>query len=312
MTTFGDGVYEYGGMPVGDLKKLDIGNVYYCALTTNTLAKRRFGGKQYNSDGSWILHNTIQSALDACTTQRQDYVVLLDNFSITAALTMSKSRVHLVSPQGIRGGHPGDRSITQGTSSADVITISGHGNEVAGIWLNTVQGGDGIDMGSTWVNHIHHNYVAMAAKSSSNNSGITGTAPIQFNIHHNVLTNHLPAAVSGTDNDITAFIGYTSNVSTRGVIADNMLCTGVNTAVATGISAGGYGQFVLRNYLLETPAFGDSQAGTFTLGISSGSGAIIADNRIAISTDTNAVSGATANHLYICNYEGDDGGTLAT
>lgn len=312
MSTFPDGVYEYGGVPVGGLKKLDMGNIYYCAATTNSLATYRFAGKHYTNDGSAMLHSTIQSALDATVTQRNDYVILLDNFTLAAALTMTKSRVHLISPQGIKvGGWVGDRSITQG-AAADCITVTGNGVEIAGIWFNSYQGSDIIDVGTTWVINIHHNYFAMGATASSDNYGIVGTATIQPSIHHNFFTNHSPGAMSGTDNDIAAFIGITSGAATRGYIADNVITTGLNTAVAAAIQWSGCEVIIARNVLWESAAHGASEAGVFTLGISTAADNIIVDNKIGITTGTDAVSGGTSGESYVSNYESASGATVAT
>ena len=66
------------------------------------------------------------------------------------------------------------------------------------------------------------------------------------------------------------------------------------------------------SYLWEDAAFGASQAGTFTLGISTSASVLVADNRIGIGTAANGVDGGTANQSYVVNYEGTSGGTALT
>ncbi len=313
MTTFSDAVYQHGGVPVGGLESFAVGNVYFVCETSNSLYSTDFIKSKTGKyeDYSERVHNTAQSALNACVAYRNDYVIVLDNLSISSALSMATNRQHLICPTGIKPNFPGDFSITQ-SGSADVITITGNGCEVAGFWLINKLGQDAIDIRTTWMTHIHHNYFALKATASSDSYGIVGTSPIQFNIHHNLFNNAYPGAMSGTDNDIAAFIGITSGASTRGMIADNIMHTGANTTVAAGITTGGYGQFILRNYLWENPSHGGSDAGTFTVGISGGANCLIADNRVGLGTAANGVSGGTANQSYVENYEGTSGGTVLT
>ena len=247
-------------------------------------------------DGDVRLFTTIQAALDACVTQRDDYVITVPgvNFTITAALTMSKSRVHLICPSGIKeGGWPGETSITQ-SGSADCITITGNGCEVAGFWFVPKQGQDIIDIGTTWVSNIHHNYFGMASTDGSDNSAIIGTAPIQTSIYKNWFNNHSPGAMSGTDNDLGYFIRMSSAGATRACIVDNVFISGLNTEVTAAISYVGVQAIIARNYLVEDVAHGASEAGIFTLGISVAAGNFVVDNRVGIQTAGNAIDGMDA------------------
>jgi len=65
------------------------------------------------------------------------------------------------------------------------------------------------------------------------------------------------------------------------------------------------------NDLIECAASGGTGAGTLTLGISYGVATMCFGNRIAITTEANAISGGTVDETAILNYEGTSGGTIA-
>lgn len=309
MTIAPDGLYQHGGVPVGGLDMVGIGQVYYVMPSANALYSTPFITKRVGKypDGTARVHATVQSALDVTVTNRNDYVIVLGNIDLTAALTMTKNRVHLISPVGLKpgAGHPGDWAL-YATAAADVITITGHRCEVAGFVLLGYEGEDIIDIGTTWDTHIHHNYFGMAATDADTNYGIIGTAPIQPSIHHNMFTNHSPGAIHTTTNDISAFIGITSAGSTRGVISDNILHTGANTVVAAGIACAGYGQFILRNTFWQDAAHGAVDAGTFTKGINCSAEVSVVGNTFGGITAGNCITGATADTC-VSNFAGTDG-----
>lgn len=301
---------------------LGSGNIYYVMQTTNTLYSdfvRTHNRKYRNSATTSAVYSDIQSALDATVANRNDYVVVMpdsSDYDITEALTMTKARVHLICPAGLGtyGMGMNMARIHQNTAATAIITVTGDTTEIAGLFFKGYSGADIITLSSTrWHNLIHDNFFGLSATASSSNTALAGTGAVSHpSIHHNFFTNYSPGAVTGTDNDVAAFIGLTSASSTRGLICDNLFTTGVNTAVAAGISVAGLEFFILRNYMFESPAFGSSQAGTFTLGISTSAGCFVSDNRIGIGTPANGVSGGTADQSYVTNYEGTSGGTLLT
>lgn len=300
---------------------LGIGNVYHVVQVANSSVyahvQRTYAGDY--TDGSTVIHTTIQSALDATVANRNDYVVVWpdsSDYDSTATLTMSKRNVHLICPAGLgTGGFPSNAArIHQNTASIACITVTGDVVEIAGLFFKGVEGGNIIDLsGTRWHPHIHDNFFGMAATAASANYGIYADgACSHFAIHDNMFTNYSPGAMTGTNNDVAAFISIGVNSSTRGLIRGNFMNTGGNTTVAAGIVAAGYGTFVIGNYLWEDVAFGDTQAGVFTLGISTSADCLVADNSIGITTGNaaNGVSGGTANQSYVRNYEGTSGGTL--
>lgn len=299
---------------------LGVGNVYYVIQSTNDDYTAFVRDRQFTyPDGTSAVQGTIQAALDACTAERNDYVIVMpdaSDYDITAALTMTKCNVHLICPAGLgTGGFPTNAArIHQNTAATACITVTADGVEIAGLFFKGYSGADIITLsGTRWHDVIHDNFFGISATASSNNYGIVGTGACSHcSIFDNYFTNYSPGAMSGTDNDVAAFIALTSASSTRGLIRGNLMHTGGNTAVAAAISVAGYGFFIINNYIWEDVAFGGTETGTLTLGISTSADCFVADNRIGITTAGNGVSGGTADASYCANYEGTSGGTLLT
>jgi hypothetical protein len=300
---------------------LGVGNVYHVVQAANSYVyahvQKNYAGK--HKDGTAAVHVTIQSALDATVANRNDYVIVWpdsSDYDSTATITMSKRDVHLICPAGLgsEGFPPNAARVHQTTAATACITISADAVEVAGLFFKGVEGGNIIDLtGTRWSPHIHDCFFGMSATASSANYGIYASgACSHFSFHDNYFTNYSPGLMTGTDNDIAAFIYAGTNASTRGLIRNNIMHTGGNTAVAAAISCAGYGCFIIGNYLWEDVAFGGTQAGTLTLGISTSADCLVADNRVGITTAADAVQGGTADASYVVNYEGSSGGTLST
>jgi hypothetical protein len=274
----------------------------------------------YPDDGTTKVHTTIQAALDSCTANRNDYVIVMPDsadYDITAALTMSKARTHLICPAGLGWGGmtPNMVRIHQNTASTAYITVSADTVEIAGFFFKqdaTSRDNIIVLSGTRWCPWIHDNFFGMSATASTSKYGIYGDGAVShFVFEKNYFTNYNPGLMTGTDNDIAAFIGLTSASCTRGVVRDNLLHTGANTVVVAGIRLAGYGNFVIHNILWEDVAFGGSQAGTFTAGINISVDSIACDNRIGLVDETEDIQGGTADQSLICNYDGTSGGTLS-
>jgi len=324
LTAFPNGITSFG-MPVSPGFGMSTGNVYYICQTTNTVPYAdmvlKFGGQTYENDGSSILHTTIQSGLDACVADRDDYVLInLDSsdYDITAALTMSLKGVHLICPAGLGANGMGMNAARVNIASALAsITLTADCVEMAGIFFKSFLNSTHIInlSGSRWHANIHDNFIGGAWSSAGSACiGIgNATGPMQqCSIHHNYITNYSPSAMTGTDNAVSAFITLGPESSTRNLIADNILQTGANTTVATGIKAIGHGDMVLRNYLFETYALNAVQTGIFTLGISAGVAVFCSDNKFGMATPANALSGGTADQSYCDNWEATSGATVVT
>ncbi len=275
------------------------------------------------TSGATTADVTIQAALDACTANRDDYVIVLpstNDYDLTATLTMDKARTHLIcqAGQGWKGIPGNNVRLHQNTAATAYVTLSADNVEVAGFFFkqdSTSRGNIVVLSGTRWCSHIHDNFFAMSATASTSNYGIYGSGACNhYAIHDNYFTNYSPGLNTGTNNDIAAFIGLTSGSSTRGIIKNNYFVTGVNTTVAAAILDAGTGTIIEGNMLWESAANGGNDAGILTLGISSGVDSMVVNNRIGITTGNaaNGVSGGTANQSYITNYEGTSGGTLLT
>jgi hypothetical protein len=118
MTTFGDQVYQYGGMPVGG--KMTTGNVFFVSsVRTNTLGAT---GTRPSSPFA-----TLDAATNACTANNGDIVYIMPNHAenITGATTWAPD-VAGVQYIGIGLGSDAPELSFNATSSA--ITASGANN----------------------------------------------------------------------------------------------------------------------------------------------------------------------------------------
>jgi len=300
---------------------LGAGNIYYVVQAANSHVYNfvQANYAQSYADGSVAVHTTIQSALDATVANRNDYVIVMpdsSDYDITAALTMTKKAVHLICPAGLgSGGFPTNAArVHQNTNATACITVTGDCVEIAGLFFKGEEGSDIITLSSTrWHAVIHDNFFGIAATASSNNYGVVGTGACSHcSIFDNYFTNYSPGAMSGTNNNVAAFVALTAGGSTRNNICRNVMMTGGNTTVAAAINYAGYGGVITDNMIWENVAFGGTEAGILTLGISTSADCLVANNRIGIATAGDGVSGGTADQSYVVNYEGTSGGTALT
>lgn len=178
MTTVADGLYQYGGQPVGGL---GIGNVYFVIKTTEPYYAQFLNDRQGNySDGSAIVYPAtaatsnvaIQAALDACVEGRNDYVIVQasdSDYDLTAALTLSKKSVHLICPAGLgldRGATSACR-LHQTTDGQVIFAISDASIEIAGFYLKPYANHSHITVAaSSYGLNIHHNFFTLNWTSS--------------------------------------------------------------------------------------------------------------------------------------------------
>jgi len=122
---------------------LGVGNVYYVIKTTEAFYPTFVEDHEVQyRDGSSSIHNTIQSGLDACVANRNDYVIInpsQTDYDITAALTLSKKAVHLICPAGLgnRVGSTAACRIHCHSFDGAVLEISDSSIEVAGLYLKS-------------------------------------------------------------------------------------------------------------------------------------------------------------------------------
>jgi len=138
MTTFGDIVYQLGGVPVGTgfgSVGLAGGDVYFVDVANGTSA----------GDGSKpdAANSSVATAYGYTTSAKNDVVVLIASGSAwapAAALTWANSYTHLIGT-GVPLPGEGARARIEAASSADitpVITVSGTGNLFSGLKINNM------------------------------------------------------------------------------------------------------------------------------------------------------------------------------
>jgi hypothetical protein len=321
------GLWKYRKLQSRDILggDLNTGNIYYVVQTTAADYAQILADYQVAySDGTYAVHTTIQSALDACTANRDDYVVVLPNsadYDITAALTMSKARVHLICPTGIGwNGIPGNVArIHQNTAALSNITVTADCVEIAGLFFKQYDS-TGYDSpavilatGTRWALHIHDCFFGMSASNAAKPCGIEATgACSHFSIHDNYFTNYGPGLMTGTDNTIDACIAITSTSSTRGVIRDNIIHSGANTTCDYGINCQAAYAIIENNIITQDAAVGSSQAGAITVGIHGVASSVCRGNAFFGGIGASAAfTGGTADASNVLNYDALNGGTLA-
>jgi hypothetical protein len=124
----------------------------------------------------------IQSALDACVSNRNDYVVIMPsstNYSITVSIAVNKKGVHIVCPTGLGSTFPiGNTARLKSIVAATpvfAIAASTEAVEIAGFYIKnyTAVAAITIATGCSALN-IHHNMFPMVWSGASTAASIVG------------------------------------------------------------------------------------------------------------------------------------------
>ena len=321
MTTVGDGLFQYGGVPVGGYDSTTIGNIYYVFQTTaylyDSLFERSKRG-QYD-DGNQRVHNTIASALSACKSLRNDAVIVMPDhlgYTITATLTHGyQMAVKLLCPPAYAGYSCGCNRlapITMSTTDTPVLTMTGHHCEVAGLTFvnaasDATASGSAISSASAtgYYSNIHHNLFEMYTDGATN-IPIIGNATdgmTRSQIHNNRFTHY-----SGASDTIVSIVDIAAN-STATSVDDNVFLLGNTTTYTTVIKNLSVKGTVFRNYINAGAAQGGMGAATVTKAITIGTSTMAADNRFGGLT-TYLASGGTVDRSWVENYAGLNGGVV--
>lgn len=181
---------------------------------------------------------TIQAALDACVSGRDDYVIVLpsngNDYDMNALLTMSKHNVHLISLEAINASP--DRvgasraTVLEQTGSYGTVYITGQNCEFAGFYI----------------------------KPKANYSAVqTGATAHCFNVHHN-----LTYVVVSTTMTLPSFDSTTTKGAIYGTYSNNFFTSHSGTCAAViYVGDSCTGTMVTKNYLI----CGDGA--TWTVGI---------------------------------------------
>lgn len=314
MTTYGDPLYENGGVPVG-AGLMGAGNVYFVIKTTETFYDEYYAARQGNYvDGSARVHNTIQSALDVTVANRNDYVIVNPSqadYDITTALTLSKKAVHLICPAG-RGYSRGANNAARihQTGAFPVMEVSDSAIEISGFYMKNYPTKGGIIISNTSYGlNIHHNYWAMNLNSATNEpmlgpliSNTTGDAGAWSTYDSNVFQSQAGASAT-----IAAIVRFNSQATgVRIVNFDLAIGDTDNTATVGILNSSVKGHVGGCNFMAHQTASG---AGVFTHCINIHASGTAYDNNGNVA-DGEIVVGGTDELSFIKNYNSVAGGTI--
>ncbi len=297
-----------------------MGNVYYVMQAANPNYSAFISAYQGNyPDGSAVVHTTIQSALNATVTERNDYVIVMpdnDDYDITAALTMTKRNVHLICPAGIGAevGSSNAARIHQNTANTEIIILSSlaDGCEIAGFWFKAVTTQTtayniSVPSASTGqCSNIHHNTFNVTVSGATDAGAISfgaGGSGNYSNIHHNRFY------FSG--NGATGAYGVYM-ATTQSIFAYNDMHVLNGATLTVGVRCAGVGSIIKYNNFFAHRATTGIAAGAFGAAIileDNADGTCVIGNRGAVATGT-LIQGGTADTTFCDNRSAVDGGLV--
>jgi hypothetical protein len=199
------------------------------------------GGSDANPGTYALPFLTIQAALNACTANAHDTVIVLgvtgsSPSTFTEAVTMSKAYTFL-------RGMGRDTKITTAGAASSTVTISANGCEVSGLWINNTGSGatKGIELASgsdfALLHHLSVDGAATGINATAgtntiiednwiNDCATTGINMAQggsVGLHASILRNHIDGSAIGINfagNDSTESVARYNNIAgcTTGVI----------------------------------------------------------------------------------------------
>jgi len=157
----------------GNLGLLGAGNVYRVIATGEAYYDQFMYDHQFeHTDGSAAVHTTIQSALDATVSARNDYVLIQPkeaDYDLAAALTLSKKSVHLIGLDSLYGIGAGNACRIHQTGAYPIAIVSDSAIEISGLYLKNYATKGGIILATgCYGSHIHHCYWAMNLSGATN------------------------------------------------------------------------------------------------------------------------------------------------
>jgi len=301
LTNFPSGLSSFGIPLFGGV--LGVGNVYIVADTTSSAyasLNARFGGEYYDdntamfyphtSTASAVTTNGLLNALNACTTDRNDYVLVspsANTYYTDVLLAMKKKAVHFMCPGSMtcQVGCMNSVRIQQIGAAISIISIQNGGIEVAGFYLKNITGYSHIEIldtstatASAWGLSIHHNY--FVSRSSSTTlpmlAGI-GDGGSYSRIENNWFTSQVSGGtwttgvvnITGTcvNTDVTGNIvniGNTGNatygirnLSVNGLVANNLFSECGTSTITSCVTIGATGAAIGNRCAVATGHFSD-------------------------------------------------------
>ena len=305
LTNFPNGISSCGQPIYGGMQDPTVGNIYYVIQNDQSFygTFERDRRTKY-SDGSTNIHNTIQSALDACVADRNDYVVITPDsttYSDSAGLTMTKACVHLICPSGIcAGGMATNAARVISTYAGDWLTISADKIEIAGLFVRPTVDQDGIILSGDRAGiYIHDNSIGgtVTASGTGNTRMIGDSATLTFSNYINnwIMPGYNPPTGATT---CAAGIQISGSGGGKNVVRGNMIITGGNPGTITvtaGVSMAGHSNMLIDNMFAEVITYG-----IFTNAWNVDTRTIIMGNKVAMSSP--ATAGGTADKTNVQNF----------
>ena len=286
------------------LKDLGVGNIYI-VLNNSTSAKstyliQKYKNKYY-SDGSPVLHTTINSAVTACVGGRNDHILVSAGaYTLTTPIDLTgKSSIHLIGQNGdtCEVGSVGAAALTQ-TGNYPVVIMESY-CELTGFQIINKAGYGAVTFASanSWRTSIHNNYFHMVNPGSS--TTLVGSATGNANSHGIISKNVFRTYVGGA---MQAVIGFDTGGAVD--VIDNLIVHGTTQGAA---NYGIYNQTAYSVTMGNVVSNGGN--GTINIGISSQLTGCVANNRVM--GCTTAISGGTDEKSYSQNFSAAAGGSTA-
>jgi hypothetical protein len=255
----------------------------------------------------------IQAALDACVAGRNDYVLVLpsnNDYDLAATLTMNKRDVHLIGMDYLSNKQEtGSNSATKlhQTGNYDLITLSGGNCEVAGFYVKNYVEKAAIKVTGAVADctHIHHNHFGLYATAGSGVATIDMSASsssfqlIERNTFASVVSNLTFAEI----------INISSSNTWAKVVKNNFMIGDGNTITCVIYNASYKGE-VIDNDICAANGGGGATS-TITNCITIGGGTAIGNRMAVVNTTTTDLNGG-GSYSFVENYNGLNGGALAT
>lgn len=255
----------------------------------------------------------IQAALDACVAGRNDYVLVMpsnNDYDLGTKLTMSKRDVHLIGMDYLSNKQEtGSNSATKlhMIANDDAILLSGGNCEFAGFYCKNYNNQSFIMMSGEVADctHIHHNHFGLYATTTNGvpsiDASTSGSAFLCFE------RNTFASCVK--DLTFTSVINIGSANTWAKVLHNNFMIGDGNTITSVIYNESYKGQ-VNDNDIMAANGGGGATS-TITNCITIGGGSATRNNMAVVNTTTTDLSGG-GSYSFINNYNGLNGGTLAT
>ena len=255
----------------------------------------------------------IQAALDACTASRNDYVLILpsnNDYDLQTKLTMSKRDVHLIGMDYLfNKQEEGSNSAVKLHMIADddALLLTGGNCEFAGFYCKNYNNQSFIVVtgGIADCTHIHHNHFGLYATTTNGVPSIDMSASSSsFQL---IERNTFASVVS--DLTFSSIINIGSSNTWAKVFRNNFMIGDGNTITSVIYNASYKGQ--VHYNTIGASNGGGGATSTITNAITIGGGSAFGNLMAVVDTTTTDLSGG-GSYSFVNNYNGLNGGTLAT